>query len=86
LLEAHEHGNEVLKARLAELVMDGLPMEIRGLAWKTFLDLSVRRQRGYYTELTQRALKDLANKQHLVSRTCGIESHGNGNANVGLPA
>lgn len=33
---------------LRELVYGGIPFEIRAKAWAVFLDISVRKQKGYY--------------------------------------
>eukprot|EP00798_Chlamydomonas_sp_ICE-L_P024566 gene24566-10177_t len=45
--------------KLDELVAGGVPFEIRGKAWKTFLDISVRKEEGYYTLLVDKALGDM---------------------------
>lgn len=44
---------------LQQLVLMGVPVEVRGLAWKVFLDVSVRKQKGYYEHLVEKSLGEL---------------------------
>lgn len=58
---------------LLALVQAGVPFQIRGKAWKAFLDISVRRMKGYYQELVHQALGDLTGK--LVPLTADETRH-----------
>lgn len=54
-----------LQQQLAKLVEGGLCMEMRSTAWKTCLDLSLRKGTGYYNQLVENALGQLADRAAL---------------------
>ena len=53
------------KQRLSLLILKGIPFSIRGVTWKVLLDVSVRKQKGYYAMLVDAALGQLKHKDTL---------------------
>ncbi|GFH32092.1 RabGAP/TBC protein [Haematococcus lacustris] len=98
LSEARHHGNKMLSSQIEAAVSAGLPTQIRGLAWKAFLDLRVRQNKGYFGTLVQRALGELRHqhsldasdiKQHMAASAVAAATNGSAlrsSVEVAMPA
>ncbi|KAJ9511455.1 hypothetical protein QJQ45_029884 [Haematococcus lacustris] len=98
LSEARHHGNKMLSSQIEAAVSAGLPTQIRGLAWKAFLDLRVRQNKGYYGTLVQRALGELRHqhsldasdiKQHMAASAVAAATNGSAlrsSLDIAMPA